>query len=63
VDPPPPPVSTFLIPSVPELLSPMVSVLPLQLLACLTAEIRGTNPDSFRADDPTFQRINDSYKL
>ena len=58
-----PPVSTFLVPSVPELLSPMVTVLPLQLLACLTAEIRGTNPDSFRGDDPIFQRINDSYKL
>jgi glutamine---fructose-6-phosphate transaminase (isomerizing) len=63
VDPPAPPVSTFLVPSVPELLSPMVTVLPVQILACMTAEIRGTNPDSFRADDPVFKRINDSYKL
>lgn len=63
VDPPGPAVSTFLLPTVPELLSPMVAVLPLQLLACSTAEIRGTNPDSFRADLPTFKRINDSYEL
>jgi len=63
VEPPPPPVSTFLLPSVPEFLSPMVTVLPVQFLACATAEIVGTNPDSFRADNPTFKRINDSYKL
>ena len=63
VDPSPPPVSTFLLPSVPELLSPMVAVLPVQILACTTAEIRGTNPDSFRADDPAYKRINDSYQL
>ncbi len=63
IDPPGPAVSTFLLPAVPELLSPMVTVLPLQILACTTAEIKGTNPDSFRADDPMFKRINDSYKL
>ncbi len=63
VDPPAPPPSTFLLPFVPEFLSPMVTVLPVQILACTTAEIRGTNPDSFRADDPMYKRINDSYKL
>lgn len=63
VDPPGPSVSNFLLPSVPELLSPMVTVLPVQLLACTTAEILGTNPDSFRAEDPTYRRINDSYTL
>lgn len=63
IEPPGPAVSTFLVPSVPELLSPMLTVLPIQFLACTTAEIRGTNPDSFRADDPTFKRINESYKL
>jgi glutamine---fructose-6-phosphate transaminase (isomerizing) len=63
VDPPAPAVSTFLLPTIPELLSPMVTVLPVQILACTTAEILGTNPDSFRADDPTYQRINDSYQL
>ena len=63
VTPPSPPLSTFLLPSVPEFLSPMVTVLPVQILACTTAEIVGTNPDSFRADDPVYKRINDSYKL
>jgi glutamine---fructose-6-phosphate transaminase (isomerizing) len=63
VDPPAANVSTFLVPAVPELLSPMVTVLPVQMLACTTAEILGTNPDSFRADDPKYLRINDSYKL
>jgi glutamine---fructose-6-phosphate transaminase (isomerizing) len=63
VDPPGPPVSTFLVPSMPEVLSPMATVLPLQILACATAEIVGTNPDSFRADDPVYKRINDSYQL
>ncbi|MCI4352356.1 MAG: SIS domain-containing protein [Thermoplasmata archaeon] len=58
-----PAVSTFLFPKAPELLSAMVAVLPLQLLACFTAEIRGTNPDMFRADDPAFKRISDSYTL
>jgi glutamine---fructose-6-phosphate transaminase (isomerizing) len=55
--------STFLLPSLPEFLSPMVAVLPLQMLACATAEIVGTNPDTFRADDPLFRRVNDSYEL
>jgi glucosamine--fructose-6-phosphate aminotransferase (isomerizing) len=62
-DAPAVPPATFLLPTAPELLSPMLTVLPLQLLACFTAERRGTNPDSFRADDPTFKRINDSYAL
>jgi glutamine---fructose-6-phosphate transaminase (isomerizing) len=62
-EPPGPAVSTFLLPAIPEFLSPMLTVLPLQILACTTAEIIGTNPDSFRGDDPTYQRINDSYKL
>lgn len=63
VDPPGVPVSLFLIPPLPEFLRPMVSVLPLQMLACATAEIKGTNPDSFRGDDPAYRRINDSYAL
>jgi glucosamine--fructose-6-phosphate aminotransferase (isomerizing) len=62
-EPPSPTVSTFLVPPIPEFLSPMVTVLPVQILACTTAEIVGTNPDSFRGDDPTYHRINDSYKL
>jgi glucosamine--fructose-6-phosphate aminotransferase (isomerizing) len=53
----------FELPPVPEALSPLLAVLPLQLLACFTAERRGTNPDSFREDDPVFARISASYHL
>ena len=56
-------ISSFLLPPVPELLSPMLMVVPLQMLACRAAEIRGTDPDSFRSDDPRFKRINESYTL
>ncbi len=53
----------FEVPPLPEVLSPFVTTLPLQLLACFTAERRGTNPDSFREDDPIFSRISASYHL
>lgn len=41
--------------SLPEVLTPLVVVVPLQLLACFAAAVRGTNPDSFRADDPRYR--------
>ena len=53
----------FELPPVPEVLSPLLAAVPLQLLACFTAERRGTNPDSFREDDPVFARISSSYRL
>lgn len=49
--------------AVPEALSPILAVIPLQILAALTAELRGVNADSFRADDPVYKRVNDSYAL
>jgi glutamine---fructose-6-phosphate transaminase (isomerizing) len=48
---------------VPEALSPILATVPLQLLAARTAELRGTNPDSFRADDPIYKQANASYML
>lgn len=48
---------------VPEVLSPILAVVPLQLLAALTAALVGTDADSFRADDPTYKRVNASYEL
>jgi len=48
---------------VPEALSPILATVPLQLLAARTAELRGTNPDSFRADDPIYKQANASYTL
>jgi len=50
-------------PAVPEALSPMLAVVPLQLLAAYTAAWRGANADSFRADDPVYKRVNESYTL
>jgi glucosamine--fructose-6-phosphate aminotransferase (isomerizing) len=46
-----------------EQLSPIPAVVPLQLLADYTATLRGTNADSFRADDPIYKAANDSYRL
>lgn len=50
-------------PAVPEQLSPALAVIPLQLLAAFTAQLRGTNADSFRRDDPTYRRAIESYEL
>jgi glucosamine--fructose-6-phosphate aminotransferase (isomerizing) len=46
-----------------EQISPILAVMPLQLLAALTAVLRGTDADSFRADDPVYKRANASYVL
>ncbi|HVA92547.1 MAG TPA: SIS domain-containing protein [Chloroflexota bacterium] len=54
-------VVTF--PSLPEVLSPLAAVVPLQLLAAFTADLRGTNADAFRADDPVYKAANASYAL
>jgi glutamine---fructose-6-phosphate transaminase (isomerizing) len=54
---------TFVFPHVPEELSPLLAVVPLQLLAAYTAQIRGTNADSFREDDPIFQKALAAYPL
>jgi glucosamine--fructose-6-phosphate aminotransferase (isomerizing) len=48
---------------VPEALSPALAVVPLQLLAVLTAELRGTDPDNFRAEDPRYREATASYEL
>lgn len=50
-------------PAVPEALSPILAVVPLQLLAAYTAARRGTDADSFRADNPIYKRVNESYTL
>lgn len=49
--------------AVPEALSPILSVIPLQLLAAYTAELRGANADNFRVDDPVYRRLKESYTL
>jgi glutamine---fructose-6-phosphate transaminase (isomerizing) len=39
----------------PESLTPLAAVVPLQLLALYVADACGANPDSFRADDPLYK--------
>src|SRR3989442_587953 len=47
---------TIALPEVDEALSPILAVVPLQLLAYLVAVARGRNPDLLRADDPAHAR-------
>jgi glucosamine 6-phosphate synthetase-like amidotransferase/phosphosugar isomerase protein len=46
-----------------EQLSPILAVIPLQLLAEFTADLRGADADIFRADDPVYKAANQSYIL
>ena len=47
---------TIALPEVDEALSPILAVVPLQLLAYHVAVARGRNPDLLRADDPAHAR-------
>lgn len=53
----------LVLPQVPETLSALTCVVPLQLFAYHLARTRGTNPDSFRADDPGFPRVQQIVQL
>jgi glucosamine--fructose-6-phosphate aminotransferase (isomerizing) len=53
----------IVVPHVPETLSPLTCVVPLQLFAYHLARVRGTNPDSFRADDPGFVKVQQIVQL
>jgi glucosamine--fructose-6-phosphate aminotransferase (isomerizing) len=44
----------FDLPDVPEMISPLLAVVPMQLFASRLAAIQGTNPDNFRREDPTY---------
>jgi glutamine---fructose-6-phosphate transaminase (isomerizing) len=45
----------FRLEAVPETLSPLLTVIPMQMLAFEMAAMRGTNPDEFRWDDPIYK--------
>jgi len=47
----------------PEELTPLLTVVPLQLLADFLATARGTNADSFRADQETYKNAGLRFKL
>jgi glucosamine--fructose-6-phosphate aminotransferase (isomerizing) len=51
------------VPAVPEPFSALTCLVPLQLVAYALALARGTNPDSFRAEDPRFARADVSGRL
>jgi len=51
------------VPEVPEPFSALTCVVPLQLFTYHLALARGTNPDSFRVDDPRFARADVSGRL
>jgi glucosamine 6-phosphate synthetase-like amidotransferase/phosphosugar isomerase protein len=37
------------------MLSPLLAVVPMQMLAYTVAVLRGTHPDTFRRDDPRYK--------
>lgn len=49
-----PDATVFALPALPEPLSPLLAVVPVQLLAYYLALAKGTNPDTFRRDDPRY---------
>ena len=51
------------IPAVLEPFSALTCLVPLQLFTYHLALTRGTNPDSFRTDDPSFPRVNEQVRL
>jgi glucosamine--fructose-6-phosphate aminotransferase (isomerizing) len=53
----------FALPEVPELLSPLLTVVPVQILAYHMAVVRGINPDMFRRDDPQYAAALGLLKL
>jgi glucosamine--fructose-6-phosphate aminotransferase (isomerizing) len=55
-----PDATIFTLPELPEMLSPLLAVVPMQMLAYTMAVLRGTHPDTFRRDDP---RYKDAFGL
>lgn len=54
---------TITLPDVPELLSPILAVVPLQLFTYHLALVRGTNPDTMRTDQPAHGRALKAVSL
>jgi glutamine---fructose-6-phosphate transaminase (isomerizing) len=49
-----PGATAFELPELDELISPILAVVPMQILAYQMAVLRGANPDRFRRDDPRY---------
>jgi len=54
---------TIVLPEVDELLSPVLTIVPLQLFVYHVAVHRGVNPDLTRSDDPAYGRARSSLAL
>jgi glutamine---fructose-6-phosphate transaminase (isomerizing) len=50
-----PEATIFALPDLPEMLSPLLAVVPMQMLAYTMAVLRGTHPDTFRRNDPRYK--------
>jgi glucosamine--fructose-6-phosphate aminotransferase (isomerizing) len=48
-------VGVFTLPDLPEMLSPLLAVVPMQMLAYTMAVLRGTHPDMFRRNDERYK--------
>jgi glucosamine 6-phosphate synthetase-like amidotransferase/phosphosugar isomerase protein len=55
-----PEAATFTLPAQPEMISPLLAVVPMQMLAYTMAALRGTHPDTFRRNNP---RYKDAFAL
>lgn len=55
--------TVFPLPDTVELISPLLTVVPLQMLAYQMAVNKGINPDTFRRDDPTYAAAFGLLKL
>ncbi len=58
-----PNATVFALPPVPEMISPLLAVVPMQILAYQMAALKGTHPDTFRRDDPIYKDAFGLLKL
>lgn len=58
-----PDATVFSLPEMPEILSPLLSVVPMQVLAYQMAVEKSLNPDTFRRDNPTYAAAFGLLKL
>lgn len=58
-----PSATVFELPEIPELLSPLLAVVPVQILAQQLAVERAANPDLFRREDPRYKTALSSLTL
>jgi glucosamine--fructose-6-phosphate aminotransferase (isomerizing) len=58
-----PNATVFSLPAIPEMLSPLLAVVPMQILAYQMAVLKSSHPDTFRRDDPVYKDAFGLIKL